>query len=141
MTTTAHVQPPAPPPSMSSRELPEEEFARLQGLGFFADYPIPPGYRMRVWVVEYEGAIVGYWCLLAVYHTEPIWIAPTTRNTQVLRELMGGMVALLRAEQCSGALAIIDSPELEQMAQAFGYQPVPGTIYKLEIPPADPPVA
>lgn len=141
MTTTAHATPP-PAPRLRSRELPEEEFARLQGLGFFADYPVPPGYRMRVWVVEDAmDTIIGYWCLLAVYHTEPIWIAPQTRNTQVLRELLGGMVALLRAEQCSGAMAIIDTPELAQMAQAFGFEPVPGTIYKLEIPPADPPTA
>lgn len=72
---------------MTSRILPPEEWAKLQGteIGPVWDR-LPAGARPVV--VEHEGAIVGVHVLLPIWHVEGLWIAPAYRGrTSVARRL------------------------------------------------------
>jgi len=118
------------------RQLPPEEWQRLQPLFREMGHFFPPEYLATASVAEHHGRIVGFHVLQFACHAEPLYIAPEFTgmvNYQKLWEVLAripreglGKVVL------PGALMITANPRVGKMAELVGFTPVEGTLYKIE---------
>ena len=105
---------------LTTRVLPPEEWDRLTGeIGAVRDQ-LPPD-RTTVLVVEDDGAIVGCWALLTIYHAEGVWVHPAYRKrTSVARRLWVGMWALVQSLGAESFVTGAHAPEIDALLRERG---------------------
>lgn len=119
------------------RELPHEEFGRLQGV--LPDYRGADPRTARIVVAEtVEGEIVATWCLFATVHIEPLWVAePHRGNPGLIRGLWRKVHEILEATRQRVSFAVFEegSPALS-LAERLGFEKIDGSLYwvRLESP-------
>lgn len=124
------------------RLLPPAEWGRLFTVpGPLQGLPLPADGAARILVAEAAGTIVGYWCLTAVVHLDPVYIAPEYRQSpKLVLGLVGLLITLLRVENVAFAYAVIgdaDQPVNGEMAEKLGLSRLPGALYGGAIPQGD----
>ena len=104
---------------LRERDLPEAEWSKL-GLS-----KLPPT-GSRVIVVEEDGRIMGYWCVITAVHLEPVWIDPKYRgNPSMVRKLWRGVRNVLLDNDVEMAVLVLmrDNPA-SHVIKRMGFQPV-----------------
>lgn len=95
-----------------------------------------------VCVVEVDGRIVGYWPAFYALHLEPLWITDEFRkHPGVAKALFTLMTETVEIMQEPVSFAILDpatGPETVQFAERLGFARVPGDLYYVMAPAAQP---
>lgn len=95
---------------------------------------------MQVAVVEVDGQIVAYWVAWYALHLEPLWIHPDQQKSPgVARAMLTEIQALARASGELAGFAVIEDANASAIAPyaaRLGFQPAPGQLYYLVLPPA-----
>jgi ribosomal protein S18 acetylase RimI-like enzyme len=116
-----------------ARVLERSEYGRLAGTELEAVAAHLPE-AARVLVVEDDGAIVGCWSALPLWHLEGLWIAPEHRGrSSVARRLLAGMRGILRGLGARTALTAAVSDDVADMALRLGGFQLPGRHFVLTI--------
>jgi hypothetical protein len=122
------------------RELPQDEWYRLEGIGPFASAGVPePSDNWRLIVAEDAGEIVGVCGLFTAVHWDPWWVKATYQGNPAV---FGGLVeAGLQTLHDLGIDTVHttvphDQPMLKAMLERFGYTGAPGQLYILYVPNA-----
>ena len=113
------------------RELDPTEFDKIPAEALDGELPIAGGIRIFAGLDKNSGKIMAIWCVLAVVHAEPVWLAKEVRHSPtVLRRLAEGMKGILRSMGQSKAVAIIpaDAPKTKRIAQWLGAKELPGRM-------------
>lgn len=115
---------------MITRELPREEWSRLEGTEVAPLVALAPHSIVAIIVVEDEDRIVGTWALLNLLHAEGVWIAPQQRNNgSVARRLLVAMREAVTARGKVGVLTGSDRPEVSALLERVGARSLPMTPY------------
>ena len=116
----------------TSRELPPEEWPRLETLGLAQNLPDPSA--AAICVVERDGAIVATWVAMTTIHLEGCAIAPRCQKSPgVVKALVEGMNALLAARNIPQVLTVTQTEAVAVLAAKLGGEPV-GTLWVLPVP-------
>lgn len=106
----------------------------------FKSHGLPDPAHWIVIVVEDDaGAIAAHTTLVETVHWD-FHVEPTHRgNAGVFRALLDSGLAELQARGVAGVHTTIsdDLPEVQQMAERFGFVSAPGRLYIRPIPPAE----
>ena len=117
---------------MVIRELPPEEFHRLQGLpmldGLGLDNANPDFTRFVV--AEVEGEIMGFWALTQAIHVEPIWVHPTLRGTTAPGRMWVKVKQILADFRIKTAFCCVDTPTVSGYVQRLGFEKMPHDLYR-----------
>lgn len=122
---------------LTTRQLPPEEWHRIldQGIEPFATHGLPgdPSH-WRLVVAEEDGVIVGLSGLYEAVHNDPWWVAPAYRgHPTILRRLWQEVRSVLDEHDVRMVFATVadDQPDVQQLAERFGFEPAPGRLYLL----------
>ena len=93
-------------------------------------------------VVEDAGRIVAYWPIFYALHLEPLWITEDHRKSpSVVKGLLEAVGVVVEASEEPVSFAIID-PDLAEsslpLAERLGFARVPGDLYYVMTPAAEP---
>jgi ribosomal protein S18 acetylase RimI-like enzyme len=114
---------------MTTRELPREEWDRLQGTELEA-LAATGLETLTILVVEDAGEIVGCWGLVPVFHAEGIWVAPAHRGRgSVGRHLLRGMREAMRKRHLHGVWTGAILPAVATMITKCGGRALPAMFY------------
>lgn len=122
---------------MITRLLPPEEWARLEGtdLGVLVTRGLLPQ-DTHVLVVEDDGAIVGAWSLMPLWHAEGVWVHPDHRGkTAVPRRLMAGMRAEAATLGASVVLTASLDDSISRLLTHLGALELPGRHFSFATEP------
>ena len=105
-------------PSLVYRELPCEDWWRLEP--FFAErgQSLPHPQLAKIGVAEHDGEIVGFLVNQLIPHTEPLSIAPDWRGKVSWKRL-------LKLVESHKSYVFADSPERERMLKLGGFTKIP----------------
>lgn len=132
-------------PTVTSRELPIEEWPKILKLGLPGfDLQLPDPRWTRIAVVEVGGEIVAISPVWLALHTEPIWISPEyQKRVGIVRRLWNGVRSILddMARLTQGGLGTIayatiyedNAKNVVPQAARLGFLRVPGSLYMLEV--------
>lgn len=115
----------------TTRRLPPEEWARLDQTeaGWFAHH-LPAG--SHVIAVERDGALIGSWIAMPIWHAECVWIAPAYRGrSSVARRLWTAMRALMTELGIAQIATSAAADDVRTLIAHLGGQLVPGELYML----------
>lgn len=121
----------------ATRILPPDEWGRLaslESLGIPPDRLPPPD--SLVIVVEREGdqAIVGRWMAYNIVVLEGLAIDPAYQHfPRVAGGLLNRMMDELRTREIPAVLTLIQTPEVERLAEHAGFVQVPGTVWQKDL--------
>jgi len=75
----------------------------------------------RVLVAEDEhGDLMGFIVMQLVPHTEPLWVRPSTRGSEVANELADRMLAFMMEIQARGWMLVASNDIIAEMAEKRG---------------------
>jgi hypothetical protein len=112
---------------MTSRLLPPEEWDRLRGTEADAVIPHLAALHAEALVVEQDGAIVGCWLFLPIWHAECLWIAPTHRGKSgVARQLLRGLHAFMARLKVTRLWTGCASDDVRRLLTHYGATAIPG---------------
>lgn len=119
---------------MTTRELPRDEWARLDALDMDPIvWALPDDSRIVV-VEDTAGAIVGVWAVIRYVHVEGLWIAPDHRKRgRVGARLLAGMRRVARSWGAPAVLTGCVSEEVRKMLEHVGGAKLPGDHYVFPI--------
>jgi hypothetical protein len=83
----------------------------------------------RILVAKRDDRIVGFIVLQLVPHTEPLYVDPAERGTDLAATLADQMVEFLLSVKARGWLVIADSPHARQLCEDRGMQKVKSPVY------------
>lgn len=91
--------------------------------------------------IEVDGQIIAYWPAFYALHLEPLWIKDEFRKSPgVNRALLELVASVVTRTEEPVAFAIIENPEAESfhLADRLGFARVPGDLYYVMCPAAEP---
>jgi N-acetylglutamate synthase-like GNAT family acetyltransferase len=119
----------------TTRELPVEEWGRLDGLPI-GQHRLDPN-SAAVLVVEDGGEIIACVGTLTVPHAEEFWIAPAYRgNPVVIVSLLDGCFEMLRNHGLKQVFSVAPTPAIADLLLQLGGIPL-GMLYLLPVPDAE----
>jgi predicted N-acetyltransferase YhbS len=80
-------------------------------------------------LAERNGMIVGFIALQMIPHTEPLYVAPDERGTEVASELSDLMLNFLRDNQARGWMVVAENPFAERLCRQRGMVKVEYPVY------------
>jgi hypothetical protein len=118
----------------SVRQLPVDEWPRLEGLAF-AQNGLPDPRLAAILVAETpEGEIVGVWSAMTAVHLEGLWVAPSHRRASwVAMKLLKGMKELLVRLGVRQSFTIVESTEVLLLATKAGFTRIRGDLCLLDL--------
>lgn len=123
---------------MIARELPPDEWPRLEGTPLGPVYRGLPSTAAVVVVEDTGGAIVGHWALLPLYHAEGVWVDPAHQAKGVVaRRLWVGFRELAHARGITAVVTASTDPMITRLLDRLHAVPMPGQPYVLTL--EDPP--
>jgi hypothetical protein len=115
---------------MIFRELPPEEFSRLEGHPSLDGYPVPEPWRCRIVVSEDdEGAIVAVSYLALVPHLEPNWVSPRYRGKELARAHWEATKDWLETCSLSRVYCFTDRAGSAGLLARLGWQELPYRVF------------
>lgn len=119
---------------MIARELPRQEWPRLEGTEAETLWPHLNPENTRVLVVEDEGRIVGTWLMLRVVHAECMWIAPDYRGSfGVAKRLLKGMRDTATEWGVPNVVTGSVDPHVTDLIRRLGGYPMPCESFVLPV--------
>jgi hypothetical protein len=110
-----------PAMGLTYRELPPEEFHRLQGHEALKGVGVPSPDTARILIAERaSGEIVGFQMLVTVVHLEPIWVHPDYRGSMLPVRLWKAATRLLDALRIPMAFSFSDNPTISGYLSRLG---------------------
>ncbi|MCX6550360.1 MAG: hypothetical protein NTY02_05015 [Acidobacteria bacterium] len=122
--------------SYQARLLAPEEWPRLAGteLAFLADPSTPIRQAQVVVVEDAQGAIIGTWALLPVWHVEGLWVDAAHRGTgSVLRRLVHAMRGMAHAHGVTTIVTTAIDPTVRTLLSHVHATPIPGEQYVMSV--------
>lgn len=122
---------------MQARLLPPEEWDKLADRPPFDQAGLPDSDHWAIVVVEEGEEILASCALFDTVHWDGFHVNEEVRgNPAVFRALLGCSIAKLQAAGVPGVHMTIpaNQPELELMAERFGFVKAPGTLYIVAVP-------
>jgi len=123
--------------SVTVRELPREEWAKLETAGQpemagawqnLRDQPV------RAMVAEDDGRIVAHWSLIQVPHTNALWVHPDYRGTGgICHALLEQIGAAVREGGCGFVWIGTDVASIQRLAESLGGMPMTGLHYLVSV--------
>jgi hypothetical protein len=83
----------------------------------------------RVLVAKRGEEIVGFHVMQLVPHTEPLYVAPAERGTELAASLADQMVEFMLSVKARGWLVIADSPHAKKMCEERGMTKVKSPVF------------
>jgi GNAT superfamily N-acetyltransferase len=122
---------------MTTRILPDVEYARLADTPLAPAWPRLVGQDATIVVVEAEGRIVATGALVRLLHGEEVWVDPAYRGAGgALRPLLEGLSEAARAQGAEAVVAsTVSSAVAERLEHAGGLR-WPGFVYRVPVLPA-----
>lgn len=80
-------------------------------------------------LAERGGMIVGFLVLQLIPHTEPLYVAPDERGTEVAGTLADMMLGFLQRNQARGWMVIAENVHAERLCEARGMVKVMHPVY------------
>jgi hypothetical protein len=114
-----------------TRRLPEEEWYRLENLGWLESTPRPGGAEVFV-VEDHLGDIIGFWMVRTMVHIEPIWIREDHRGGLVPRRLWRAVRQFLDTCRIPAAFCMTESPIVADYLTRLGIQELPDKVHLYE---------
>lgn len=119
---------------MTSRILPREEWARLDGVDLGQVLPLANPETVSVIVVEDAGEIVGCWAAFTILHAEGVWVHPDHRGkSSVARRLWAQMGRLVRGSGARSVMTGAATPDIAALLEKHGGAPLPYQSYVLSM--------
>jgi hypothetical protein len=118
----------------TARELPPEEWARLEGLPIAENLPTPE--TASIFVIEEDATaqIIATWAALTTVHADGCWVNPAyQRNAAVIRAFTSGYFAMLRAHGIPQVLTVTQTNQTGTLAEKLGGVPL-GTLWLIPVP-------
>lgn len=84
----------------------------------------------RIRVAEQNGKLVGFFVFQCVPHTEPMWIIPSMRGTDVANKLADDMLNWLTEVRARGWMLVADNPVVAKMAEDRNMVKVESPVYR-----------
>lgn len=110
---------------MTIRELPSEEFYKLEGHKALKGL-VPDPTTSKIIVAENEaGEIVGFWFMVQVVHLEPIWIAPEYRSGLIAGRMWKVMRVLLDSLRINVGFMFADRSDIAEYIPRLGCRELP----------------
>lgn len=126
--------------AITSRILPPEEWDKLAEREPFASGGgLPDPQHALILVVEEDDQILAHTLLIEAVHWH-FYIEPEhQKRAPVFGRLLTGGMALLQERRVEAAHTTIHDllPEVQAMAERFGFVKAPGSLYILRIPPKE----
>jgi hypothetical protein len=119
--------------AVTIRELPPEEYKKLEGHEFLHELGVPSPGCSRILVGEDGGSIVAFWMLVAVPHLEPIWIDPKYRRSMLAGRLWKAMQRVIDALPLSGVISNITDPIVGGYLERLGFKPMDYKVYMYSV--------
>ncbi len=118
---------------MTLRELPSEEWGRLESWSLYRLLPFADPQFARVFVVEDEaGAIIGVQGVFSWLHAEGLEIAPAHQGkASVARHLRHAVMECLGGAQ--GVMTAANTPEMEAIIRKLGGIEIPAKPFYLPL--------
>jgi Acetyltransferase (GNAT) domain len=83
----------------------------------------------RVLVAKREDTIVGFHVLQLIPHTEPLYVDPGERGTELAANLADGMVKYLTDVKARGWMVLAGNPHTEKLCKERGMVKVANAVY------------
>jgi hypothetical protein len=115
------------------RQLPVEEWHRLQGIYEANGDVLPPSGNNLAIVAELDGRIVGLWGCNVIVHAGPLWVDTEWRGLGVSDAMGDQLEATLRSENIPGYLMFPSNAQSERVAQRRGLTEMNCKIFKKEL--------
>jgi len=121
--------------SLKARELPPEEWSRLQGTDLDSTWPLLSPNRATVIVVENEdGLIVGTWAILSIIHTEGLGVAPPYQHRgRVARLLLREGAKVMRRLGVTSFVTGAETCEMADYLDRMGGTEIPLRFFSVPI--------
>lgn len=117
---------------MTIRELPFEEWDKLDGLPFSAN-GLPNPDTCKVLVAEDANEIVSVWSVVTAKFLEGMWVREDHRKTTVTGRMVQSMKSFLAKEQIESAYTIVQDSEVRRLAEKAGFDVIPGDFCVLYV--------
>lgn len=118
---------------MIIRQLPFEEWDKLEGLPILANgYPDPNTTMILVAETPSDG-VVGTWSAVTPIYLEGLWIAPEHRHSTIAGRLLVAMEEFLRGINVSKAYTLVQTPEVLALAKKAGFEEIEGNLCVLTL--------
>lgn len=125
---------------MTIRELPPEEWARLDAHEGLDGKPLPlPGAAIIMVAEDEAGQITGFHITQAAvhFHAEPLYVAPEYRGTPLAYRLFQASLATLDPATTPAVYCFASSPEVATYLEQMGGTPQPFLPFLLWLPSSD----
>lgn len=116
------------------RDLPPEEWHKLEGHPALQGQPLPDPTYHRVVVAEDGEELVAAWFMIHVVHLEPVWIDPRYRGGRLPVRMLSEISSILDSCTVTKAFCFADRPEIAGYLQRLGMQKLPYETFLYEVP-------
>lgn len=118
---------------MNIRQLPFEEWDKLEGLPILENgYPDPNTTMILVAETPTDG-IVGTWSAVTPIYLEGLWIAPEHRHSTIAGRLLIEMEKFLKSINVSKAYTLVQTPDVLALAKKAGFETIEGDLCVLNL--------
>lgn len=114
---------------MTIRELPSEEWGKVEGHPAFGGIRLDPSNAVVFVAEDEQGEIVGVQALTLVLHMEPLWVAPHERGGMLAFKLFDKARQKLDECRVNAALCYTDQPEVKHYLKRLGLVELPYTSF------------
>ena len=83
----------------------------------------------RILVAEEEGELAGFLPLQLLPHTEPLWVKPSKRGSDIAVTLADKMVEFLTEMQVRGFMVVADNPFAAKICESHGMVKLESPVY------------
>lgn len=119
---------------LTTRILPREEYFRLIGTELQDVREHLPGTAAVVVVEDDEGALVGCWALVPVWHAEGVWIAESERKRgRVALRLLRAMSEVAKSAGTRAVMTAAVTDDVRVLIERLHGQPLPGTHFLMPV--------
>jgi hypothetical protein len=120
-------------PVRITRDLPVEEWHRLEGHPALQGHTLPDPLTSRAIITEENNEIVGVWFAIQVIHIEPVWIREDQRKGWVPIALYRGMRRLLDSCSLKSVFSFSETAEVSSYLTRLGFKTLPYKVHLWEV--------
>lgn len=115
------------------RQLPFEEWDKLDGLPIATNGLPNPETSMILAAEDENGIVVGVWAAMTPIVLEGLWIREDHRNSTVAGRLLQRMKLFLNSIQVDRAFTLVQSADVKSLAEKAGFAVIPGDLMMLDL--------
>ena len=121
------------PSRVTYRQIPSEEWHRLQEIYEDNGMPLPPAEKNSAVIAEFEGKVVGMQGLHQIWHGGPLWVAPEWRGGGVSDRMDKEIQRIVRECGASRYVMFPSTPFSEAAVRRFGLKETGWPVFIREV--------